>query len=101
MICPRDLGTAVEPEGAVSGRPHDDATSSKDTPVPVSCLTKRGLAQYLGVSVRSLDRGCAMKLLPTPDLVVGRSPRWAPETIAKWLRTRPRLPGRSRRGTHA
>jgi hypothetical protein len=65
-----------------------------DTPAPASCLDKRGLARFLGVSVRSLDRANALGLLPAPDLVVGRSPRWSPDTISRWLRTRPRLPGR-------
>src|SRR5262249_20344039 len=58
------------------------------------CFTKRTLADYLGLSVRSLDRANAVGLLPCPDLVVGRSPRWSPETVHKWLRTHPRLPGR-------
>jgi hypothetical protein len=59
-----------------------------------SCVDKRGLAEFLLLSVRSLDRANAMGLLPTPDLVIGRSPRWSTDTISRWLRTRPRLPGR-------
>src|SRR5271157_5779933 len=35
------------------------------------CVDKRGLAPYLGLSVRSLDRANALGLLPCPDLVVG------------------------------
>ena len=66
----------------------------EDTPLPTSCLDKRGLARFLKVSIRSLDRANALGLLPCPDLVVGRSPRWSPDTISRWLRTRPRLPGR-------
>lgn len=58
------------------------------------CFDKQGLARFLGLSVRSLDRANAMGLLPCPDLVCGRSPRWSPSTIEKWLRTKPRLPGR-------
>src|SRR5262245_61874035 len=58
------------------------------------CFDKRRLAYFLGLSVRSLDRANAVGLLPCPDLVVGRSPRWSPETVHKWLRTHPRLPGR-------
>jgi hypothetical protein len=65
-----------------------------DTSAPTSCLDKRGFAQFLRLSVRSLDRANALGLLPAPDLVVGRSPRWSPDTISRWLRTRPRLPGR-------
>jgi hypothetical protein len=65
-----------------------------DEPAPARCYTKRTLAGYLGLSVRSLDRANALGLLPIPDLTVGRSPRWSPETVSKWLRTRQRLPGR-------
>jgi hypothetical protein len=65
-----------------------------ETPAPASCLDKRGLARFLGLSVRTLDRAKALGLLPCPDLVVGRRPRWCPDTISKWLRTRPHLPGR-------
>jgi hypothetical protein len=66
----------------------------QDASVTACCMDKRGLARFLGLSVRSLDRANALGLLPAPDLVVGRSPRWSTETISKWLRTRPRLPGR-------
>ncbi len=58
------------------------------------CYTKKTLAQLCVISIRSLDRANALGLLPCPDLVVGRSPRWSPDTIERWLRTRPRLPGR-------
>lgn len=58
------------------------------------CFTWKTLAQHLSYSVRSLTRANAMGLLPVHDLVVGRSPRWSPQTIEKWLRTKPRLPGR-------
>jgi hypothetical protein len=65
-----------------------------DETVVAACFDKSGLARYLGLSVRSLDRANAAGLLPAPDLVVGRSPRWSPQTVATWLRSRPRLPGR-------
>jgi hypothetical protein len=45
------------------------------------CFDKRGLARFLGLSVRSLDRANAAGLLPCPDLICGRSPRWSPPTI--------------------
>jgi hypothetical protein len=64
--------------------------------VPEYYFTKKSLAAYLQVSIRSLDRAAALGLLPQPDLVIGRSPRWAPSTISMWLKSRPRLPGRSR-----
>jgi hypothetical protein len=55
---------------------------------------KQELADYLRISVRTLDRLDARKLLPAPDLVVGRSPRWLPDSIAVWLANKPRLSGR-------
>ncbi len=59
------------------------------------CYTRQSLAAFMQISLRSLDRAAALGLLPRPDLVVGRSPRWSPATVAGWMRTRPRLPGRS------
>jgi predicted DNA-binding transcriptional regulator AlpA len=91
------------------GKLRQESIPSPNTPAPSSevnsvdetdeaalavCFDKQGLARFLGLSVRSLDRANAMGLLPCPDLVCGRSPRWSPSTIEKWLRTRPRLPGR-------
>src|SRR5262249_5343623 len=58
-----------------------------------ACFTKQTFVRHLALSVRSLDRAAAAGLLPAPDLLVGRSPRWSPETVAKWLRSKPRLPG--------
>jgi hypothetical protein len=70
--------------------------SPAGTPLPTSCYTKQTLARFLGLSVRSLDRANALGLLPRPDVVCGRSPRWSPSTVEKWLRTRPKLPGRGK-----
>ncbi len=58
------------------------------------CFTKKTLCQWLQMSERSWSRATALGLTPAPDLVVGRSPRWSPATISKWLRSEPRLPGR-------
>ena len=69
-------------------------TETKPVPETDRCYSKQELARFLGLSVRSLDRANAAGLLPAPDLVVGRSPRWSPETVRKWLKSRPRLPGR-------
>jgi len=87
--------------GDHSASPHANEGSADLTSVAltdeaavVRCFTKQTLARYLGLSVRSLDRANAVGLLPCPDLVVGRSPRWSPDTVQRWLRTRPRLPGR-------
>ena len=87
------------PDPALS--PGTPAHSSEVSPVHETdeaalavCFDKQGLARFLGLSVRSLDRANAMGLLPCPDLVCGRSARWSPSTIERWLRTKPRLPGR-------
>jgi predicted DNA-binding transcriptional regulator AlpA len=98
----------MTPRWAMRGRsPYDcrfnlDPIEPSAAPAPVQptqealdhCLDKRGLGRFLGVSVRTLDRAIAAGLLPRPDLTVGRSPRWAPETISRFLKSRPRLPGR-------
>jgi hypothetical protein len=73
--------------------PADGGAGDGPSP-PMTCYTKRTLAKYLCTSVRSLDRAAAEGLLPEPDLIAGRSPRWTPATIEAWLRNRPRLPGR-------
>src|SRR5262245_48439525 len=72
----------------------EPVVGSTDETAATRCYTKRTLTDYLGISTRSWDRAAAMGLTPAPDLVVGRSPRWSPDTISKWLRTHPRLPGR-------
>jgi hypothetical protein len=59
----------------------------------VACFTTRTLCRHLGISLRSWTRA-ALGLTPAPDLVVGRSPRWSPCTVERWLRSKPRFPGR-------
>ena len=53
------------------------------------CFDKKGFARFLGLSVRSLDRINAEGRLPAPDFVLGRSARWSPWTVRKWLQSRP------------
>ena len=88
------------------GQRSHDPTLSPGTPVSstelnpadqTGCFDKPSLARYLKLSVRTLDRLAARGVLPPADLVVGRSSRWSPSTIERWLRTRPRLPGRGGR----
>ena len=85
------------PDSAAGTDDRPSATESDEAAV-ATCYTKRTLARFLGVSVRTLARAAAVGLLPQPDLVVGNSPRWTPATVEKWLRTHPRLPGRGKRG---
>ena len=105
---------AIISERAVRGKLSHDSSSSPNTPAHFSeanpvhetdeaavavCFTTRTLCEWLGISIRSWTRAAALGLTPAPDLVVGRSPRWSPQTIERWLKTRPKLPGRG--GHHA
>ena len=60
---------------------------------PARCLDKSGLAQFLGLSVRSLDRANARDSCLTRS---GRGPvaEMGPDPVKRWLRARPKLPGR-------
>jgi hypothetical protein len=81
--------------GPVQGSVDHASDRQSDEAATARCFTKTTLAQYLGLSVRSLDRAIAIGLLPAPDLILGRSARWTPETTTRWMQSRPRLPGRS------
>jgi hypothetical protein len=83
----------IPPESSQSG---EQPVKASEEPTPPKCFTKKSLASYLERSVQSLTRDAARGYLPPPDFICGRSPRWTPETIAKWLKARPRLPGRGR-----
>jgi hypothetical protein len=48
-------------------------------------LSKRDLASWLGLSLRSLEMMRSSGRLPAPDVVFGRLPRWRVETIKAWL----------------
>jgi hypothetical protein len=87
---PTSLATSPD-SPAISRKPATDHKTD-------GMLDKARLAAYLGLSYRSLDRCLAVGVLPAPDLTIGRSPRWLATTIEKWLKSRPRLPGRGRGG---
>jgi hypothetical protein len=91
-------GKSANPNDATqapsNGSANPLSVSESDEAAVRACYVKRTLAQYLTVSIRTLDRAAAMGLLPCPDMVVGRSPRWSLQTIERWLKTRPKLPGR-------
>ncbi len=57
-------------------------------------LMKTDLAQILAVSARSIDRLWESGQLPPPSFMLGRSPRWAPAVIERWLASNPQLSGR-------
>ena len=95
---------AASPEASTPSRAsnpvHDDKgfrlnlLSATDEAALAVCFDKNGLARFLQISIRSIDRARALGLLPAPDLTVSNRPRWSPSTIQRWLRTKPRLPGR-------
>jgi len=109
--CDPDARASI-PEWSPRGqRPLDPAathepaiTSTEAVPAPTTdqqavqvWFDKQGLAKFLGISTRSLDRINAKGRLPAPDFLLGRSARWSPWTVRKWLQSRPRIPGRGGR----
>jgi hypothetical protein len=92
-----------KPSRAPAPSPVPPATSKGANPVQtadeaavVCFFTKRTLCEWLAISIRSWDRAAAAGMTPAPDLICGSSARWSPETVQKWLRSKPRLPGRGR-----
>jgi predicted DNA-binding transcriptional regulator AlpA len=43
------------------------------------------VAKSLGIGRRTLERMRAAEQFPPPDVMFGRSPRWRPETIRRWV----------------
>jgi hypothetical protein len=86
--------------GPASGSIDPKSVSLTDEAVIAAvCYTRKSLAHFLGISTRTFDRLAGQGLFPAPDLVIGSSARgssarWAPTTIARWLASKPRLPGR-------
>jgi hypothetical protein len=87
-------------QAAVSSVPRPiQAVSSAEAPSDNTSdrmFGKQELADFLRISVRTLDRLDARRLIPEPDLTIGRSPKWLSETVKRWLATKPRLSGRGR-----
>lgn len=50
-------------------------------------LSKRGLAEQLGISVRTLERLRKLGVLPPPLPGFGQ-PRWATSAVKEWLAAR-------------
>jgi hypothetical protein len=66
---------------------------SIDSKPLVPSFDKRELAEFLRISVRTLDRLRTGGMLPRADLQSGQSPRWTQDTIRRWLKTHPRVKG--------
>jgi hypothetical protein len=43
------------------------------------------ITTFLSCGLRTVERWKAAGKLPKPDLMIGRSPRWKPETIRRWV----------------
>lgn len=52
-----------------------------------SILTYSQIAGQTGIKVTSLRKRLSTGTMPKPDLRVGGSPVWYPETLAEWLKT--------------
>jgi len=46
------------------------------------------VAKLLGVSKRLIERDRSAGKFPMHDLVIGRMPRWKPETVRAWIDSR-------------
>jgi hypothetical protein len=71
-----------------------DPSRDQLTDDPPPCFDRSGLARFLHVSVRTLDRLAAQGLLPPADLTISGSKRWLRSTISRWLASKPKLSGR-------
>jgi len=43
------------------------------------------VAAALGVSRRTIERERSAGRFPKPDLMIGKAPLWAPETLTRWV----------------
>jgi predicted DNA-binding transcriptional regulator AlpA len=79
-------------------RPEQPSITLTDEEAVAVCFTKKTVCEFLSISTRTWDRLAAQGMVPAPDLIVGSSARWSRDTITRWLRSKPRLPGRGKRG---
>lgn len=63
---------------------HASPSTSKELP---TLLTKKQIAEYLGVTVRSIDRYVAAGELPNPIRIGGRL-RWRQQALAEFIERR-------------
>jgi predicted DNA-binding transcriptional regulator AlpA len=52
-------------------------------------LDTRAVASRIGVTADTVSSYRARGYLPQPDIMLGRSPGWLPETIEAWIAARP------------
>lgn len=76
-------------ETAVIDRENQGSKSVQGTSLP-TLLDRRGLAEYLDCSVRTLDRMISAGQLPEPQIGVKNCARWTESQIEKWIASRPK-----------
>jgi len=59
-------------------------------------LDTAGLAERAGLTPSTTRTYLCRGQLPAPDVMVGRTPGWLPETVDAWLAARPGRTGRPR-----
>ncbi len=74
---------------AAAGRP-EAPTPPPPAPAIEPLLSQTDICRILACSQRSLDRLRSAGRLPRPDMFIGRSPRWRPDTIRQWIDTQSR-----------
>ncbi|WP_165220159.1 helix-turn-helix transcriptional regulator [Aquisphaera insulae] len=66
-------------------RPRRPAVAEHVGHVIEPMLSIDDLASVLSVSRRMIERERAAGRLPRPDLLIGRCPRWLPESVRGWI----------------
>lgn len=61
-------------------------TQPNDTPAIVPLIWRKpDVAAALDISLREFERMVSSGRFPRPDVRIGRSPRWKPETVRNWI----------------
>jgi hypothetical protein len=84
----------ANPPSPDSAHTSADSSTVQMTDDAPPCFEKAGLARFLSLSVRTLDRLSAQGMLPPADLTISGSKRWLRSTISRWLLSKPKLSGR-------
>ena len=88
---------AVGPAQNDTSEQPSSANHAEHAPARYFAHNRAQFSRRVGISIRSFTRAEAAGVIPAPDLMVGRSPRWSEQTIRAFLASRPRLPGRGGR----
>ena len=76
-------------------RKHAEAEAQKKAEIErLAGPSGRTEEEKIQIAAKVTQRAIASGALPEPDAWFGRSPRWLRLSIERWLKTRPKLPGR-------